>query len=140
MVCGLLGWMQKVREVKRQQHRQRREQAHAEALAAKQQAILASPRPGGEGGALQLLPLGDWQILIPCMANLVRGSEALCLAPMSSNRPAQQADVLHCSRRQAFWCLSVQCWGGSRARTQERARLRMGGTGRLPCSMHWGRG
>lgn len=35
-----------MRELKRQQHRQRREQAHAEALAAKKQSIMASPRPG----------------------------------------------------------------------------------------------
>lgn len=50
-----------MRELKRQQHRQRREQAHAEALAAKKQSIMASPRPvlgrqrgsysEGEGGS-----------------------------------------------------------------------------------------
>ena len=37
---------QKMRELKRQQVRQRREQAHQEALAAKKQSIMASPRPG----------------------------------------------------------------------------------------------
>lgn len=41
---------QKMREIKRQQHRQRREQAHQEALAAKKQSIMASPRPGGGRG------------------------------------------------------------------------------------------
>ncbi|KAL4458738.1 hypothetical protein ABPG75_013603 [Micractinium tetrahymenae] len=63
------GWIMKQREIKRQQVRQRREQAHQEALAAKKQSIMASPRPvlgrqrgsyhrdldgaGDEGGAAQ---------------------------------------------------------------------------------------
>ncbi|PSC71102.1 peregrin isoform X2 [Micractinium conductrix] len=38
-------WIMKMREIKRQQHRQIREQAHAEAMAAKKQTIMASPRP-----------------------------------------------------------------------------------------------
>ena len=42
----LLRLEQKMREIKRQQHRQIREQAHAEAMAAKKQTIMASPRPG----------------------------------------------------------------------------------------------
>lgn len=39
-------WIMKMREIKRLQHRQRREEAHQEALAAKKQSIMASPRPG----------------------------------------------------------------------------------------------
>jgi hypothetical protein len=71
--------LQKAREVKRQQQRQRREQAHAEALAAKRQSIMASPRPGAcpastsfalvvpphaAGGALATLaaPMGTSQL------------------------------------------------------------------------------
>ncbi|EFN53262.1 hypothetical protein CHLNCDRAFT_58651 [Chlorella variabilis] len=48
-------WILKVREIKRQQHRQRREQAHAEAQAAKKQSIMASPRPvlGRQRGSYQ---------------------------------------------------------------------------------------
>ncbi|KAL4435851.1 hypothetical protein ABPG77_000613 [Micractinium sp. CCAP 211/92] len=49
-------WIVKQREIKRQQVRQRREQAHQEALAAKKQSIMASPRPvlGRQRGTFQL--------------------------------------------------------------------------------------
>ena len=48
-------WAQKQRVLKRQQHKMRREQQHADALAAKSRVVLASPRPvlGRQAGVFQ---------------------------------------------------------------------------------------
>ena len=107
-------WILKMRELHRQQHRQRREQAHAEALAAKKQTIMASPRPGeypwgligGPGGS------GAPAARLACRASPLS-------PPCTPARPAPQ------------------CWGGSAGRTTSLAAATAaarGARGRPRCS------
>lgn len=87
--------VQKQREIKRQQVRQRREQAHQEALAAKKQSIMASPRPGGPTslhGGLRLV-VGGRCAGLPCREAVP--SSVLCATVVGSCPPAVHADPRH---------------------------------------------